>query len=139
MKKSNLPFESEGLTCELCGKDLTQKMSGNIIFVRECDAHGHATDKIVDVVLVSKDCDRAFQDTARKKNMNATLWNELSHYTNPAMWISNLIAFLNDIANGNYTPQAIIKYKKILWETFPYVARDISEAEEETAKMILSF
>ena len=68
MKKANLPFESKGLKCELCGKDLTPKMSGNVIFVRECDAQGHATDKIVDVVLVCKDCDPAFQAEARKRN-----------------------------------------------------------------------
>ena len=138
MKKANLPFKSEGLTCELCGKDLAEKMSGNVIFVRECDAQGHATDKIVDVVLVCKECDPAFQAEARKRNLNPTLWNELSHYTNPAIWMSNLISFLNDVENRNYSPQAIKKYKNILWETFPYVARDILEGEEETARMIFS-
>ena len=138
MKKANLPFKSEGLTCELCGKDLAEKMSGNVIFVRECDAQGHTTDKIVDVVLVCKECDPAFQDAARKKNLNPTLWNELSHYTNPVIWMSNLIFFLNDVEKGNYSSQAIKKYKNILWETFPYVAREISEDENETARMILS-
>lgn len=113
-------------------------MSGNVIFVRVCDAQGHATDKIVDVVLVCKECDPAFQDAARKKNLNATLWDELSHYTNPAIWLSNIVSFLNDVEKGNYSSQAIKKYKDILWETFPYVARDISEGEEETARMIFS-
>lgn len=138
MKKANLPFKEEGLKCELCGKDLTQKMSGNVIFVRECDTQGHATDKIIDVVLVCKECDQAFQSATMKKNLNSALWNELNHYTNPALWMSNLIHFLNEVEKGNYSPQAIKKHKKILWETFQYVARDILEDEKETAKILLS-
>ena len=102
------------------------------------DIGATATDKIIDVVLVCKECDPAFQDAARKKNLNPTLWNELSHYTNPVIWMSNLIFFLNDVEKGNYSSQAIKKYKNILWETFPYVAREISEDENETARIILS-
>lgn len=138
MKKVNFPFKSEGIQCQFCGKDLTADMIGNVLFVRQCDATGHAIDKIVDVVVVSKDCDAKAQEFYRQEGLNPVMWDELKHYTNPIMWMSFLIRFLDDLKKGNYTVDAAEKMKKLLWETYPYIAREFSELEKEHALTILS-
>ena len=138
MKKSNLPIKSNGLVCAICGKDLSATMSGNVVFVKECDELGRTTDKILDVVLVCKECDAALQANCRKKGLSAIYWNELYFYTNPLLWLSNLRDFINDLIKGNYTPQAAEKMKAILWDTFPWVSRDLADDEKENALELLS-
>ena len=138
MKKSNIPFKSNGLKCALCGKDLSETLSGNVVFVKECDAQGLSTDKIVDVMLVSKECDSALQEACRKEHLSTTYWNELVYYKNPIIWWQHLNDFIEELTKGNYTSKAAEKMKALLWETYPFIARDLSESEEQMGRTIIS-
>jgi hypothetical protein len=130
VKKSNV-YKSEPLTCDVCGKNLFDNPGMSIIVFHE-DADTRA---IKDIKVCCKgDCDRILKSRRPKDYIDG--WREVTEFTNPYLYIKNVVAVLNNLQSGEqkFDDEAFKKYKNIILNCYPYVCRDLDQNEMSTAE-----
>jgi hypothetical protein len=128
MKRSNVFSNSKELTCKVCGKSLFEKPGMSMINI----IMNTETDKIVSVVPCCKGkCDKSIK--ANKNEVSG--WKDLIDFTNPYLFIKHVMSVFNSMYDGEgfENKEAFEEYKDLLLTIYPYVTRDLTDEENESA------
>lgn len=131
------------LCCDCCGKNLLlESEHGNYVLLYDNDTF----DK--EEKLIYKDmyfaccggCDHLLREKYRKSGLNDGGWESIDELCNPTVWIMRLMAFINSIQNNHDMDKtAFEKMKKVFINTYPYIARHMTEKEKQRVKTLLEF
>lgn len=133
------------LKCEYCGKDLLTTKNGIFVVLNsqldKADEDGFPEySKECDVYYSCKgDCDTRLEARYRKRNLWNAGWEDIDDLMIPTLFIKNIMAFINDIKENKMEEKAIEKMKKIYLNTFPHIARHLTEKEKEIVSLQLMF
>lgn len=86
------------------------------------------------------ECDRKLKERFRQKGLMDNGWEDISDLKNPSLWIKRLMAFTNGIfEDQDLSETCFKKVKRMFLNTYPYVARNMTKAEEERLQHLLLF
>jgi hypothetical protein len=136
--------ENPELKCDFCGKDLLITKNGIFVVLKSQlvdDEDGlpqYSNEQ--DVYISCKgDCDMRLEARFRKQNLWSSGWEDISDLMVPTLFIKNLMAFINDLNGCKMENKAIEKMKKIYLSTFPHIARELTEKENEIVRLQIMF
>lgn len=137
-------FDEEAeLCCDYCGKNLLlESEHGNYVLLKELSSQdGKYSKEYKDIYIACKgDCDHALEKKYREKGLYFNGWESIDELCNPAIWISKITAFMNGIQhNQDMSDEAFEKMKKLFLNTYPYVARHLTQKENIRIKKLLMF
>ena len=67
-------------------------------------------------------------------------WEEIDELCNPTIWLMHFMAFVNGIQKEHdMSDVAFEKMKKLFINTYPYVARHLTQKENERVKTLLTY
>jgi len=144
--KNILDAEPE-ISCEYCGKDIiidSELGPGIFVMLREINRDENNEFQIgnfVDGYLSCKGrCDQILKEYYMKKGEYSDSWIDVSKFKSPVSYIKNMIDLLNFMSSNNkmeLEKACLKKFKTLLIQTFPYVAREsTSKEKKEIEKMI---
>lgn len=135
--------EESELCCDCCGKNLLlEGEHGNYVLLKELYSQDEGYSKqYKDIYFACKgNCDYALEKIYREKGLHFNGWESIDELCNPAIWISKIIAFLNGIQqNQNMCDEAFVKMKRLFINTYPYVARHLTQKERNRIKNLLMY
>jgi hypothetical protein len=128
MERNNMYSNVEELNCKHCGIDTLQDVGNSIVVI-------HETGNLVDQVFVccKGECDDALGGLPG--------WKDLKDFTNPYLYLKHVMAVFNNIHEDGmeFTSESLEGYKSVLLKTAPYVFRDMSDKEIDSAAMSNAF
>lgn len=135
-------FEEQAeLKCECCGKNLLlESKHGNYVLLKEQDwENGGYQKQYKDIYLTCKgDCDRSLEKIYKSKGLYYSKWDSIDDLCNPVIWISKVMAYFNGIQKEhNMDDAAFEKMKLIILNTYPYVARHLTQKEQMRVQKLL--
>ena len=114
--------------CDACKKNLLDQGVGGF-FLQMSKSKG---EKIDDVAFVCAGyCDSRIPQQLGKKGYGDVGSWEISDLTSPALWIEILMHFIEDIQGHLYSDEACEKMWLMFIRTFPYIARHLTQKEQE--------
>lgn len=131
MKASNIFTDPEDLTCAYCGKNLLEQVSLSMVLFVE--------DKQERIIAVKpcckKECDHRLREDYHGFDTDG--WRELSDFLNPYTYLKHIMSVMNNIVEKELflDENAFEDYKDLIAKCYPYVARDMTEAEKEDARL----
>ena len=128
------------LKCDYCGKDLLVTKNGIFVVLKSKigeDKDGFSVySKEQDVYCSCKGkCDNILETRYRRQNLWSAGWEDIADLMIPTLFIMNIMAFINNLKDNEMEIKAIEKMKKIYLNTFPHIARELTENEKEIVKM----
>lgn len=136
----NVPLE---LKCDYCGKNLLlNNEHGNFVLLKEKEL------KTDDYQKQSKDmyfacsgeCDKFLEKRYQAKGLYFDGWESIDDLCIPTIWLMKLMAFVNGIQKEqDMSDTAFEKMKRLFITTYPYVARHLTNEEEERVETLLMF
>lgn len=137
-------FDGEAeLICECCGKNLLlESEHGNYVLLKEEDLdNGGCQSKYKDMYFACRgNCDQTIKGMYQEKGLYDYGWESIDELCNPSIWISKIMAFINGIQQEqDMDNEAFIKMKKLFINTYPYVARHLTQKEKERVKTLLMY
>lgn len=132
MKKSNVISNPDELKCKICGKNLLDNPGMSMINIVE----NINTNKIISVSPCCKGkCDNYIQNKARANEVSG--WKDLSDFTNPYLYIKHIMSVFNSMYDGVgfENKEAFEAYKDLLIKIYPFVTRDMTEEEIQSAML----
>ena len=131
MEKSNMFDKSSPLLCSCCGKDLFKNINASIVVI--------ATDNDDNIFSVEPCCKGACDKTI-VGNLPKGIsdgWKELSTFVNPYLYLKHTMAMFNQTNDGKkfMNTESFENYKQILICSAPYVMRDLTNGEKESASL----
>lgn len=130
MEKSNVFSNQSEIKCSVCGKSLMDKPSMSMINIIE----NINTNKIIAVKPCCKGkCDKIIEKTAKTNEISG--WKDLTDFLNPYLYMKHIMAVFNSMYDGEgfENKEAFEDYKDLLLNVYPYIARNISDEEKESA------
>jgi len=133
------------LLCECCGKNLLVSKNGIFVVLNSqldsVDAHGFPKySKERDVYYSCKGrCDDVLEARYKNQNLWNAGWEDLDDLMIPTLFIKNIMAFINNLRDGEMEGESIEKMKKVYLSTFPYIARHLTEKEKDIVSSQLMF
>lgn len=124
------------LKCEFCGKNLLDdKNNGNFIVFRETDEGK----KYKSIRYACKEHDSIVTSNAKKEGLQDAGWDDLDDLLIPTIWIKKLMAFVNEMYESRelVSDEYFCDVKQMFLNTFPYVARQMSQKELERISALL--
>lgn len=135
--------EESVICCDCCGKNLLlESEHGNYVLLKEEDYENDGYQKqYKDMYFACRgECDRILEDRFRKKGMFYCGWEEIDELCNPTIWLMRFMAFVNGIQKEHdMSDVAFEKMKKLFINTYPYVARHLTQKENERVKTLLTY
>jgi len=131
MEKPNIFNKSEKLECSCCGKDLFEDIKSSMVII--------ATDNENNIVSVKPcckgKCDKAIISNLPKNSDDG--WKELYTFVNPYLYLKHTMAMFNKMYEGKkfMNEESFENYKQILLCAAPYVMRDLTNGEKESASL----
>lgn len=126
MKASNIFSNSEPLKCFNCGKALMENIGTSMVLI--------ATNKENRITKFHVCCKGECDDTLKSQFTfdESDGWQELSDFFNPYFFIKYIMAIMNNMYEGNgfANKEAFESFKDVIIKCYPYVTRDLSEAEK---------
>lgn len=137
-------FDEEAeLCCDYCGKNLLlESEHGNYVLLKEEDLEkGGYKKQYKDMYFACRgDCDQTLKRLFQEKGLTDFGWESIDELCNPAIWISKIMAFLNGIQQEQDMDNiAFEKMKRIFINTYPYVARHLTQKEKMRIKKLLMY
>ena len=131
------------LSCDNCGKNLLlDSEHGNYVLLKQVDPKDDLYQKqFKDMYFACcGECDRLLKERYQKRGLWDSGWESIDELCNPVVWISRIMAFFNGIQQEqNMSGMAFEKMKKVFINTYPYVARHLTQKEELRIKKLLRF
>ena len=137
-------FDEEAeICCNYCGKNLLlESEHGNYVSLRKegLDGHGIET-KCEDIYFAcSGKCDYMLEKMFQAKGLYNMGWVSIDELCIPTIWLMKLMAFINEIQKKKgMSDTAFEKTKKLFINTFPYVARHLTQKEERRVRNLLMY
>ena len=137
-------FDEEAeLYCEYCGKNLLlESEHGNYVLLKEEDLeNGGFGKQYKDMYFACcGECDHELKSICQEKGLSDLGWESIDDICNPAIWISKIMAFLNGIQQDqDMDDVAFEKMKKLFINTYPYVARHLTQKENMRVRSLLMY
>lgn len=131
MEKSNIFDDANGVKCVYCGKNLMDDVHRSMVQLITNEQW-----QITKVYPCCKGtCDKQLIKGMQKGESDG--WQELSQFTNPYLYLKHIMSVMNNMYEGTgfANKQAFEDYKKLIIECYPYVARNLSDGERQSATM----
>ena len=131
------------LICECCGKKLLlESEHGNYVLLKEKNLeNGGYKKQYKDMYFACcGNCDQTLNKMYQEKGLHDSGWESIDELCNPSIWISKIMAFINGIQQEqDMDNEAFKKMKKLYINTYPYVARHLTQKEKERVKTLLMY
>lgn len=132
MKISNVYSNQSEIKCSVCGKDLMENPQMSMVnIIQNLD-----TQKIVSVKPCCKGtCDKIIEKTAKVRELSG--WKDLTDFLNPYLYMKHIMSVLNSLHDeeGFENKEAFEDYKALVLNAYPYVTRDMSDEEKQSAAL----
>ena len=129
--------EETEICCDCCGKNmLLESYRGNFVVLKDVDAN-----KYEEMYFsCSKECDCMLRDSYKKKGLYDNGWESIDELCNPTIWIMKLMGFVNNIHQGIIMSDSFFEKMKCTFiNTYPYVARHLTQKEDERVKALFMY
>ena len=149
---ANIYDKLEPIECEICHKNLLLQSSNGIMVhygqMREYDENGDIIPGLEkNIIKKVSFCCKGEHDKILQEKYSYQLkyyylgWKDLKDLTNPTIWISNIMAFINQLYSGDdiYTKEAFETMKKFYCASYPYVARQLTTQEKQRVGTLLNW
>ena len=134
--------EESELICDFCGKNLLlESEHGNYVLLKEKTSEdGNYSKQYKGVYFACKgDCDNKLEYINREKGLHFYGWESIDDLCNPYVWLEKMMAFINGIQHyQDMDEDTFEKMKKLFINTYPYVARHLSQKERQRVRTLLS-
>lgn len=144
-KPAKIFDEQAIINCDYCKKNLLTNREGIFDFFVEFiedenTSHKLKKSKIKEVVFCCKGKCTDHLEYYYKKNFGYYDfgWQDIYDFTIPTLYLKYLLAFINAILEDKYEENVITKMKSLFINTFPYIARELTDDERQYVKMIFS-
>lgn len=131
------------LCCDYCRKNLLlESEHGNYVLLKKEDFDGNGFDaEYKDIYFAcSGRCDTILQKMFQSKGLHDMGWESIDELCIPTIWLMRFIAFINGIQKKHdMSDTAFEKAKKLFINTFPYVARHLTQKEEMQVRKLLMY
>ena len=131
------------LCCDYCGKNLLlESEHGNYVLLYDSDTFEKEKKTVYKDMYFAccGVCDHLLREKYRKSGLNDGGWESIDELCNPTVWIMRLMAFINSIQDEHDMDKtAFEKMKKVFINTYPYIARHMTEKEKQRVKTLLAF
>ncbi len=130
MQASNIFDKIEPVKCVLCGKNLINDIGLSMVQIRTDDSG-----KITKVIPCCKgECDRKLKSDMDNNEHDG--WKDLSEFTNPFLFMKHIMSVINSMYDkeGFANKEAFETYKELVLNCYPYVTRNLTDTEAQTAK-----
>lgn len=127
----------EPLQCAVCHRNLLESdVPGLYVWL---SPEGSEELKYIGIACVCKGkCDETY--FSRSKSIKDTGWLDIEDLKNPTLWLRNLMAFMNECREeNNYSDKAYKEMKMLFITTFPYIARHLTQKEQEQVDHLMQF
>lgn len=126
------------IRCERCGKLLVARnVLGNYITLFKGSVDEVDYDRIDKIAFCCKECDDYVTAKYDRLGYYNTGWDDISDLLIPTTWLAKNMAFMNSARKGNsMSEEAFDEVKRMLIESYPYVARQLTTTEQ---KLISSY
>lgn len=129
MKKAN--YEADEIVCSHCGKKLMENVGMSMISI--------VSNNDGKVVAFNPCCKGACDKALKIKGMSND-WKELGELANPYGYLKYFMAVLNNEHEGGVfaNEESFDNFKSLMISLYPYVTRDLTESEIESANFMQS-
>ena len=127
----------EPLQCAVCRRNLLESdVPGLYAWLSQ---KGSEELKYTGIACVCKGkCDKTF--FSRNKSVEDAGCLDIEELKNPTLWLRNLMSFMNECRNeNNYSDKAYEEMKMLFITTFPYIARHLTQKEQERVNELMQF
>ena len=142
-KKEKIFGEESVICCDYCGKNLLlESEHGNYVMLKEEDFKNDGYQKQYKDIYFAccGGCDSILENKFREKGMYYCGWEAIDELCNPTIWLMRFMAFVNGIQKEqDLSDVAFEKMKKVFINTFPYVARHLTQKEHDRVKSLLFY
>lgn len=134
--------EESELICDFCGKNLLLESGrGNYVLLKgKTSEDKNYSKQFKGVYFACKgDCDYKLEHIYREKGLHFYGWESIDDLCNPYVWLKKMMAFINGIQHHqNMDEDTFEKMKKLFINTYPYVARHLTQKEKQRVRDLLS-
>lgn len=131
MEKAKVFYNSETVKCVNCGKDLFKDTSLSMVqFVT------NNKDMITRVVPCCKgECDKRLRRLLNRDEIDG--WRDFGDFINPYIFLKHIMSVMNCMYEdkGFENKEAFENYKNLVIRCYPYVSRNMTEKEIESARI----
>lgn len=135
--------EDAELCCDYCRKNLLLESNhGNYVLLKEDGLENESMkDKYKNMYFACcRECDQTLKKYFQQEGLLDAGWGSIDDLCNPAIWISTIMAFLNRIQQDqDMCDEVFKKMKKLFINTYPYVARHLTQKENMRMKKLLTY
>lgn len=135
-------FEEESeIICDYCGKNLLlESEHGNYVLLKEyVEDVGYSKEYKDMYFACCGKCDRVLKKSFQAKGLFDFGWEYIDELCNPTIWIMRFMAFVNGLQKEHDLNEvAFEKMKHLFITTYPYVARHLTQKEENRIKTLLA-
>ncbi len=137
-------FDEEAeLCCDYCGKNLLlESEHGNYVLLKNEDSEISGFEaKCIDIYFACcGKCDYILQKKFQAKGIFDMGWESIDELCIPTIWLMRFMAFINGIQKKHdMSDAAFEKTKKLFINTFPYVARHLTQKETMRVRELLMY
>ncbi len=144
-KPAKIFSDEPHLNCEYCGKDLLETKFGLFAVLKEevpdeTGELGFKYSEVKDIYICCKgDCDNRLEAQYRKKGLWEAGWEDINDLMIPTIFLRHIIAFINNVKDGEFSKEAINKMKHLYINIFPNISRHLTEDEKERVSTLSQF
>lgn len=133
--------EETELRCDCCGKNLLlEGEHGNYVMLKEVGEGGLSKEYKNMYFACSGQCDHSLEARFRKSHLYYCGWESIDELCNPSIWLIRFMAFVNGIhKDQDMSEVAFEKMKRLFINTYPYVARHLTQKEKTRVKELATF
>lgn len=134
--------EESELLCDFCGKNLLlESEHGNFVLWKgNTSQDNENSNQYKGVYFACKgDCDHKLEYIYREKGLKYDGWESIDDMCNPYIWLQKMMIFINGIQHRRYMDEETFDKMKLLFiNTYPYVARHLTQKERQRVRTLLS-
>lgn len=121
--------ELNPLECAVCRRNLLE--SDALGIYAWCSKVSSQKREYTGIACVCKgECDKKY--FSQNRSIKDAGWEDIENLKNPTFWLRSLMAFMNECREkNNYSDEAYKEMKILFIKTFPYIARHLTQKEEE--------
>lgn len=135
--------EESMICCDCCGKNLLlESEHGNYVLLKKEDVENDGYQKqYTDVYFACwGKCDDVLKESFQQQGLFDCGWGSIDELCNPTIWLMRFMAFVNGIQKEhNMSDVAFEKMKKLFINTYPYIARHLTQKEYDRVKTLLFY
>lgn len=134
--------EESEIICDCCGKNLLlESEHGNYVLLKEAIEDVGFGKEYKDLYFACcGKCDQKLKESFQAKGLFDIGWESIDEICNPTIWIMRFMAFINEIQNERDMNDIVFeKMKHLFINTYPYVARHLTQEEEDRVKTLLMY